>query len=113
MSKTNCKPATAVQYAADKPADSAAEQGSALADAFVQIRESRDRIVAAVIQRAVEDGSYQHAKWLFEFGGIVSCGHNSPEDEPSLVRLLLDQLQIPETPEELAAEFAEIGRAHV
>jgi hypothetical protein len=71
-----------------------------LADAFTQIREARDAIVAAVIRRAQDEGSYQHAKWLFELGGILPAGHGSPEDEPSLTRLLLDQFQIPEDEEE-------------
>ena len=67
-----------------------------LADAYTQIREARDRIVEAVIQRAIDEGSYQHAKWLFEFGGILPEGQKSPADEPSLVRLLLEKFQIPE-----------------
>ena len=77
-----------------------------LPDAFTQIREAKDAIVAAIIDRAIKDGCHQRAKWLFEFGAIVPSGHRSPEDEPSLVRLLLDQLQIPESEEELAAELS-------
>ena len=77
-----------------------------LADAFTQIRDNRDKIVAAVIKRAIDDGSYQHAKWLFDLGGIVPEGHKSMEDEPSLMRLLLDQFQIPESETEFAAEFS-------
>jgi hypothetical protein len=77
-----------------------------LPDAFTQIRDNRDKIVAAVIQRAIDDGSYQHAKWLFDLGGIVPEGHKSPEDEPSMLRLLLDQFQNPEYQQELAAEFS-------
>lgn len=77
-----------------------------LPDAFAQIRDHRDRIVAAIIDRAEKDGSYQHAKWLFEFGGIVPAGHTAPADEPSLIRSLLEQFQIPETPEEIAAELS-------
>ena len=77
-----------------------------LPDAVTQIQEAKDRIVHAVIKKAIDDGSYQHAKWLFEFGGITSAGHNSPEDQIALLRLLVDQVQIPESPEEIATEFS-------
>lgn len=77
-----------------------------LPDAFTQIREARDRIIAAVIARAEQEGSYQHAKWLFEFGGIMPQGQKSPADEPSLARLLLDQFHIPESDENIAAEYS-------
>jgi hypothetical protein len=75
-------------------------------DAFTQIRDARDRLIAAVIARAQKDGCHQRTKWLFEFGGIVPAGHTPPEDEPSLIRSLLEALQIPETPEEIAAELS-------
>jgi hypothetical protein len=97
-----------------RPTDQNASEAAptaTLPDAVVQIREARDRIVAAVIARAEKEGSYQHAKWLFEWGGLVPSGHGAPEDEPSFIRLLLEQLQIPETPEELAAEFSANNRA--
>jgi hypothetical protein len=80
--------------ATDKAKDRQTDQP--LADAYTQIREARDRIVAAVIQRAIDDGCYQRAKWLFEYGGLLPQGQQSPADDPSLLRLLLDQLQIPE-----------------
>jgi hypothetical protein len=84
------------ESAGEPAADAAQAPALELKDAFTQIREARDRIVAAVIARALAEGSYQHAKWLFELGGIVPAGQTSPEDEPSLVRLLLDQFHIPE-----------------
>jgi len=84
----------------------ATERSADLPDAFTQIRDARDRIIAAVIARAEQEGSYQHAKWLFEFGGVLPSGQSAPDDDPSLLRLFLEQLQIPETPEELAAEFS-------
>jgi hypothetical protein len=77
-----------------------------LPDAFTQIREAQRRIIAAVIAHAEQDGTYQHAKWLFEYGGLLAAGQSEPDDGPSLARLLLEQLRIPETPEELAAEFS-------
>ena len=89
---------------ADRPTE--IQTAEPLKDAVIQIQEARNAIIAAVIERAKQDGSYQHAKWLFEFGGIVPAGQSSPEDEPSLLRLLLDQLQIPETPEKNSAEFS-------
>lgn len=89
---------------ANRPKD--IQTAAPLKDAIIQIQEAKNAIIAAVIDRAKQDGSYQHAKWLFEFGGITPAGHSAPEDEPSLLRLLLDQLQIPETPEEIAAEFS-------
>jgi len=82
-----------------------------LPDAFTQIRDARNRLIAAVIDRAEKDGCHQRTKWLFEFGGIVPAGHAEPEDEPSLVRSLLEALQIPETPEEIAAELSATGHA--
>ena len=89
---------------ADGPKDRPADRP--LADAYTQIREARDRIVEAVIQRAIDEGSYQHAKWLFELGSVLPAGQQSPADEPSLVRLLLDQFHIPESDENIAAEFS-------
>ena len=83
---------------ADAPHDETTD--APLKDAFTQIREARDRMVASVIDRAIAEGSYQHAKWLFELGGIVPEGRHSPEDEPSLARLLLDKFQIPESDDE-------------
>jgi hypothetical protein len=88
----------------DGPTDRQAEKP--LADAFTQIRDNRDKIVAAIIKRSIDDGCHQRAKWLFEFGGVLPEGHKSPEDEPSLMRLLLDQFQNPEYAQELAAEFS-------
>jgi hypothetical protein len=97
MSKAKLAPETG---RLDQPVD------SPLKDALTQIQEAKNAIVAAVIAKAIDDGSYQHAKWLFEFGGITQAKQSSPEDEPSLMRLFLDQLQIPESPEEIAAEFS-------
>ena len=88
------------ETAADRPAE------NALPDAFTQIRDARDRLIASVIERALKDGCHQRTKWLFEFGGIVPAGHAAPEDETSLLRSLLETLQIPETPEEIAAELS-------
>ena len=107
MSKLRTNPATsgpAVEQRPGRPAERSSDRP--LPDAFVQIREARDRIIAAVIERAVKDGSYQHAKWLFEFGGIVPGGPNAPENDTSLIRSLLEVLQLPETPEEIAAELS-------
>jgi hypothetical protein len=106
MSKLRTNPSIPADRASDHAADQPTDRGKPLPDALTQIRDARDRIVAAVIERAEKDGSYQHAKWLFEFGGIVPAGHSAPEDETSLLRSLLETLQIPETPEEIAAEFA-------
>jgi hypothetical protein len=89
-----------------EPLEPPAERRPDLPDAFTQIREARDRIIAAVIARAEQDGSYQHAKWLFEFGAILPAGQSAPDEDPSLLHLFLEQLRIPETPEELAAEFS-------
>ncbi len=107
MSKSRIKPATP-DTAADQPSEIPATRrgDSPLPDAFTQIREAQPRIIAAVIARAEQDGSYQHAKWLFEYGGLLPASHSGPDNDPSLVRLFLDQLQIPETPEELAAELS-------
>jgi hypothetical protein len=80
-------------------------------EAFANIRARRDDLVQAVISRTLLDGSYQAAKWLFEFGHINAAEQSAPEDEPSLLRLLLEKLQIEETPEELAAKFAADGGA--
>jgi hypothetical protein len=80
-------------------------------EAFANIRANRDALVKAVIDRTLVDGSYQAVKWLFEFGHVNPADQSAPEDEPSLLRLLLDKLQIQETPEELAAEFTANGRA--
>jgi hypothetical protein len=77
-----------------------------LPDAFTQIREARDRLIAAVIERAEKDGCHQRTKWLFEYGGILPAGDTAPEDQTALIRSLLEVLQIPETPEEIAAELS-------
>ena len=80
-------------------------------EAFANIRDHRDLLVKTVIERTLLDGSYQAVKWLFEFGHISPAEQSAPEDEPSLLRLLLDKLQIEETPGQLAAKFASNGRA--
>jgi len=107
MAKPRTNSATsgpAVDQRPERPADRSSD--TPLPDAFTQIREARDRLIAAVIARAEKDGCHQRTKWLFEFGGIVPAGHTAPEDEPSLMRSLLETLQIPETPEEIAAELS-------
>ena len=104
MNKARTNPDTGQIAETVRPADQSTQE--AFPEAFANIRDKRNEIIAAVIQRAIDDGSYQHAKWLFEFGGIVPSGHSSPEDQPSLTRLLLDRFQIPESPEETAAEFS-------
>lgn len=90
--------------ATDRPMDGRA--AGPMKDAVTQIREKQDEIVCAVIQRAIDEGSYQAAKWLFEIGGITPAEQGPPQEQPSLMRLFLDQLQIPESPEEIAAEFS-------
>ncbi len=79
-------------------------------EAFANIRANRDQLVHAVIKKTLLDGSYQAVKWLFEFGHINAAEQSSPEDEPSLLRMLFEKLHIQETPEELAAKFAAGGR---
>ena len=108
MAKPRTNPATSCDPAVDQRRDLRASQPTDKppADAFTQIREARDRLIAAVIDRALKDGCHQRTKWLFEFGGIVPAGHTAPQDEPSLMRSLLEVLQIPETPEEIAAELS-------
>lgn len=56
-----------------------------LPDAFTQIRDARNRLIAAIIDRAEKDGCYQRTKWLFEYGGILPAGQTPPEDESSLM----------------------------
>ncbi len=77
-----------------------------LPDAFTQIRQARDEIIAAVIRRAIDDGCYQRAKWLFEFAAVHSAAAAEEDEEPGLLRLIWNQLQIPESPEEIAAELS-------
>ena len=38
--------------------------------------------------------------------GILPAGDTAPEDQTALIRSLLEGLQIPETPEEIAAELS-------
>jgi hypothetical protein len=102
--RTNSETSDSAEQRLGRPFDRSSDQP--LPDAFTQIREARDRIVAAVIERAVKDGCHQRAKWLFELGSIVPAGHSAPEDETSLLRSLMETLQIPETPEEIAAELS-------
>jgi hypothetical protein len=107
MSKLRTNSATsdpAVGQQPERPAGRSSE--NPLPDAFTQILAARDRLIAAIIERAEKDGCHQRTKWLFEFGGIVPAGHTAPEDESSLIRSLLEALQIPETPEEIAAELS-------
>ena len=107
MSKPRTNSATSDPAVDQRPGRSAGGSSEdPLPDAFTQILDARDRLIAAVIERAVKDGCHQRTKWLFEFGGIVPAGHTAPEDEPSLMRSLLETLQIPETLEEIAAELS-------
>ncbi len=52
-------------------------------------------IVGALITQARE-GSYQHAKFLFEFAGIASFPQPAGEGEESLAALLIRELQLEE-----------------
>ena len=107
MSKLRTNPATSDPAVGQRNASPAgAPSENSLPDAYTQIRDARDRLIAAVIERAEKDGCHQRTKWLFEFGGIAPAGHTAPEDETSLLRSLLETLQIPETPEEIAAELS-------
>jgi hypothetical protein len=107
MSKPRTNSATCEPGVGQRPEGPAGRSSeNPLPEAFTQIRDARDRLIAAIIDRAEKDGCHQRTKWLFEFGGIVPAGHTAPEDEPSLIRSLLEVLQIPETPEEIAAELS-------
>lgn len=72
-------------------------------DGVKAILRARPGIIQAIIKQARE-GSYQHAKFLFEYAGIANAETPAAEAEPqqSLAALLLEKLQI-ET-EEQAAE---------
>ena len=107
MSKPRTNPATSDPAVGQRPEGPAGQSSeNSLPDAITQIRDARDPLIAAVIERALKDGCHQRTKWLFEFGGIVPGGHTAPEDESSLMRSLMEALQIPETPEEIAAELS-------
>ena len=107
MSKLRTDPSISDSALAQRSGREAARSSEdPLPDAFTQIRDARDRLIAAVIARAVQDGCHQRTKWLFEFGGILPAGQPAPEDESSLIRSLLETLRIPETPEEIAAELS-------
>ena len=53
-------------------------------------------IVSALIEQA-EQGSHQHAKFLFEFAGIAGFPHPQAEGEESLAALLFRELQLEES----------------
>jgi hypothetical protein len=53
-------------------------------------------IVAALIKQA-EQGSYQHAKFLFELAGIGNLQQPSAPEEESLAALLFRELQLEES----------------
>ncbi len=75
-------------------------------DVQTQIQNAKEEIIAAVIRKARDEGSYQHAKWLFEFGGITSGGNAEESGEVALARFLLERLQNPEFMRENVVEFS-------
>ncbi len=106
MPKPNQNSAPSPKRNADRTAGPSANPSAPVPDAFTQIRQARDEIVAAIIRRAIDDGCCQRAKWLFEYGGLRPASAEAEEEEPGLLRLIWNELQIPEPPEEIAAEFS-------
>ena len=53
-------------------------------------------IVGALIEQA-EQGSYQHARFLFEFAGIANLPPAEAPEEESLAALLFRELQLEES----------------
>lgn len=69
--------------------------GPAAGDPAQAVRQALPRITQALIAQA-EEGSYQHARFLFEFAGFTGFPRAEGEGEPSLAALLLRELQLEE-----------------
>ncbi len=66
-------------------------------------------IIQAQIEKASE-GSYLHARLLFDFAGLSGAlGSPAAEQDHSLARLLLQQLQIEDEAEDAAGEQTPLG----
>jgi hypothetical protein len=62
--------------------------------ALQAIREDKDQIVEAMLAEA-RQGSYLHAKFLFEFAGISSADdEGNAAHQQSLAELLLEKLEL-------------------
>ncbi len=92
--------------ATHSPSHNPAAEHAPLPDVHTQIQQAKEKIIAAVIRKAIDDGSYQHAKWLFEFAAVKPAEDSSGEGEVALARFLLEQLQIPETASANPAEIS-------
>ncbi|HUK86648.1 MAG TPA: hypothetical protein VLT85_03210 [Terriglobales bacterium] len=62
-------------------------------DPVQAVKRALPGIVNAIIEQA-EQGSYQHAKFLFEFAGIGNQPPASAPEEESLAALLFRELQL-------------------
>ena len=74
---------------------SAESSGRGLEQARAAVRNNAVGIIVALIDHAKENGSYMHAKFLFEFAGISgpeSLESAGPDEDNSLARLLLREL---------------------
>ncbi len=69
--------------------------GPAAEDPAQAVTRAMPGIVNALIAQA-EQGSYQHARFLFEFAGIAGCAPPVAPEEESLAALLLRELQFEE-----------------
>lgn len=79
---------------ASKQRTRASESGATPRIAVDAIRDAELDIIDAVIDKALE-GSYQHAKFLFDYVGL-SHQPGSEQSEPSLAQVLLERLGLEE-----------------
>ncbi|MGI9100926.1 MAG: hypothetical protein ACR2IF_00650 [Terriglobales bacterium] len=73
-------------------------------DALAAIRDAKNDIVAALIAEA-KGGSYQHAKFLFEFAGISDAGPDEDDvTEESLAEFFVKQLRLADPDDPVAMQ---------
>jgi hypothetical protein len=76
-------------------------------DSATAIRNAEPAIIAALIEQAAQ-GSYLHAKFLFDYAGLSSAGSQA-EREASLAEVLLERLGLEEEIPSLREEGGEAG----
>lgn len=72
------------------------KRASAAFDPAQAVAHALPGIVGALIEQA-EQGSHQHARFLFEFAGIGNLSQPSAPEEESLAALLFRELQLEES----------------
>ena len=76
-----------------KKDEHARHSDAALYDARKRVIDAMPGIIDAIIEKAEDEASYQHAKFLLEFASSNPSGEADPASEESLAAMLLKELR--------------------